>query len=188
MSRLLSPRTGEGRKIAKDYIVRALLIRGLLPFLFCVLPFLAAALVLMCIPHKALAFFIEHYGLMELLIIGGGVALFLLQMLLCWKSLRWHGTGFDEGSDRWLSNLAQAAEWFPMLGLIGTVAGILEAFSVHGAAGSIQPRVIAPAITATGAGLFMALINILPTWIVLLGRDMILLLAGTATQPPGEAS
>jgi biopolymer transport protein ExbB/TolQ len=71
--------------------------------------------------------------------------------------------------------------------LIGTVAGILEAFATHGAGGAIQPRVIAPAITATGAGLFMALINILPTWIVLLGRDLILLLSGTPRpQPPGE--
>ncbi|MSQ95910.1 MAG: hypothetical protein EXR98_15340 [Gemmataceae bacterium] len=168
--------------------MRALLIRGILPLLFCVLPVLAAALVLMCIPRKAVIFFVEHYGLMELLIIGGGVALFALQMILCWRSLRWRGTGFDEGCDRWLSNLAQAAEWFPMLGLIGTVAGILEAFAVHGAAGSIQPYVIAPAITATGAGLFMALINILPTWIVLLGRDMIMLLAGAEPQPPGEAT
>jgi len=44
-----------------------------------------------------------------------------------------------------------------------------------------------PAITATGSGLFMALINILPTWIVLLGRDLILLLSGAPRpQPPGE--
>ena len=33
-------------------------------------------------------------------------------------------------------------------------------------------------ITATGSGLFMALMNILPTWIVNAGRDLILLLAG----------
>jgi hypothetical protein len=34
----------------------------------------------------------------------------------------------------------------------------------------------------------MALINILPTWIVLLGRDLILLLSGAAPAPPGESS
>jgi hypothetical protein len=167
--------------------VRQLLIRGLVPSLLCVLPILAAALVLMCIPENARNFFLDHYHLMEILIVGGGVALFSVQMILCWRALRWRGTSFDEGADRWLSNLAQAAEWFPMLGLIGTVAGILEAFATHGTGGAIQPRVIAPAITATGAGLFMALINILPTWIVLLGRDLILLLSGTPRpQPPGE--
>ncbi|MBI2808445.1 MAG: MotA/TolQ/ExbB proton channel family protein [Planctomycetes bacterium] len=168
-------------------MLRQLLIRGLLPLLLCVPPFLAAALVLMCIPHKALAFFIDHFGMMEALILGGGAALFCVQMFLCWRSLRWRGTGFDDGGDRWLSNLAQAAEWFPMLGLIGTVAGILEAFAAHGSGGAIQPRDIAPAITATGAGLFMALVNIMPTWVVLLGRDMILLLSGTSAQPPGDA-
>lgn len=175
--------------------MRRLLIGFLLPVLLCVLPILAAGLVLMCIPHEALHFFWRtcfdfengRIGWMEVLIVGGGLALFGVQMLLCFKSLRWRGTGFDEGSDKWMSNLAQAAEWFPMLGLIGTVAGILEAFAAHSGK-AIEPRVIAPAITATGAGLFMALINILPAWIVILGRDLILMLSGTQPQPPGEAS
>ena len=169
-------------------IMRRLLIGFLLPMLLCVLPFLAAGLVLLCIPHKALAYFWDHFALMEALIVGGGVLLFLMQMILCWRSLRWQGSSFNESSDRWLTNLAQAAEWFPMLGLIGTVAGILEAFDASGGGVAIEPRVIAPAITATGSGLFMALINILPAWIVLLGRDMILLLSGAEPKPPGEAS
>jgi hypothetical protein len=139
----------------------------------------------MCIPHKAIRYFWDHVGLMETLIVGLGFPLFCVQMILCWFALRWRETRFDERADRWLSNLAQAAEWFPMLGLIGTVAGILLAFAEHGG-GIIQPSVIAPAITATGAGLFMALINILPTWIVLLGRDVILLLSGASAEPPGE--
>lgn len=169
--------------------MRRLLIAYLLPILLCVLPFLGAALVLLCIPHKALAYFWDHFALMEALIVGGGALLFFVQMILCWKALRWQSTGFDEGGDRWLSNLAQAAEWFPMLGLIGTVAGILDAFSSsQGGGGAIEPRVIAPAITATGSGLFMALINIMPSWIVLLGRDLILLLSGVQPKPPGEAS
>src|SRR5437763_16518865 len=83
--------------------VRQLLIRGLMPLLLCTLPFLAAALVLMCIPHNAVKFFLDHYGMMEVLIVGGGVALFVMQMLLCWRALRWRGTSFDEGADRWLS-------------------------------------------------------------------------------------
>jgi hypothetical protein len=164
--------------------VRQLLIRNLLPVLFCLLPFLATALIVMCIPSEARTFFIKHFGMMEALIIGGGIGLFIMQMILCWRALRWRGTSFDAGADRWLSNLAQAAEWFPMLGLIGTVAGILEAFATH--TGAIQPAVIAPAITATGAGLLMALVNILPTWIVMLGRDLILLLSGMPRPQPTE--
>src|SRR5262249_45288941 len=168
--------------------VRSLLIRGVMPLLLCVLPFLAAAMVALCIPQNARDYFFKHFGLMEGLIVCGGLPLFTVQMGLCWRALRWRGTGFDEGADRWLSNLAQAAEWFPMLGLIGTVAGILDAFARHGDAGGILPSMIAPAITATGAGLFMALINILPTWIVLLGRDLILLLSGMPRPaPPGGA-
>ena len=166
--------------------MRRFLIGFLLPLLLWTLPFLGAGLVLLCIPHKALQYFWSHFAMMEGLIVGAGVALFALQMILCWKSLRWQGTSFDEGSDRWLSNLAQAAEWFPMLGLIGTVAGILEAFDASGGGVAIEPRVIAPAITATGSGLFMALVNIMPSWVVLLGRDLILLVSGTPPKPPGE--
>jgi hypothetical protein len=166
--------------------VRQLLIRALMPFLLCLLPFLGAALVLLCIPHAALLYFWDHFGMMEGLIVIGGTLLFLVQMILCLKALRWRGTSFDEGTDRWLSNLGQAAEWFPMLGLIGTVAGILDAFSASTAGSVIEPRVIAPAITATGSGLFMALVNIFPAWIVLLGRDLILTLSGTELPPPRE--
>jgi hypothetical protein len=102
------------------------------------------------------------------------------QTALALQAMRWRKTGFDERPDSWLSNLAQAAEWFPLLGLIGTVSGILQTFS------QVQPgtqpsqiiKLYAPAITATGTGLFMALINILPTWVVLIGRDLIRTLGG----------
>ncbi len=170
--------------------MRRFFIQFVLPLCFCILPLLAATLVAMCVPREAMDFFWEHVGRMEYLILGLGTLLFLLQMAMCWRALRWRGTGFDERADRWITNLAQAAEWFPMLGLIGTVAGILQTFSaIHG---PTPPHVIieryAPAITATGSGLFMALINILPPWMVILGRDLIVGLSGGAVKPPGEAS
>src|SRR5262249_58715137 len=125
-------------------------------------------------------FYLGHLTPLDGLILGLGAVLFLVQMLLVWQALQWRGARFNERPDNWLSNLAQAAEWFPLLGLLGTVAGILQTF------GSIQgptppERIVqlyAPAITATGSGLFMALVNILPTWVVLLGRDLILALSG----------
>ncbi len=169
--------------------VRRLLIQFVLPAFFCLLPLLGAGLVAVCVPPEAMKFFWEHVGNMEWLILSLGGGLFLLQMIMAWRALRWRGAGFDERSDRWVTNLAQAAEWFPMLGLIGTVAGILLTFSsIHG---PTPPHIIieryAPAITATGSGLFMALINMMPSWMILLGRDLIMSLAGGPAKPPGEA-
>ena len=100
--------------------------------------------------------------------------------LLAFRAMRWRGDGFDERPDPWLNRLAQSSEWFPLLGLIGTVGGILQTFSsIQGP--TPQDVIIqkyAPAITATGSGLFMALLNILPTWVVATGRDLIRSLAG----------
>jgi len=125
---------------------------------------------------------------MDWLILGLGAALFFVQMMGCWRALQWRSKSFDERPDRWLSSLAQASEWFPLLGLLGTVAGILQTFSAI--EGPVEPaRVIAlyaPAITATGSGLFMALINILPTWVVLFGREVILALGGGEASTSGE--
>jgi MotA/TolQ/ExbB proton channel family len=168
--------------------VRRLLIQYVLPLCFCLVPLLAAGLVAVAIPRDAMSFYLNHISTMDDLILGLGVILFVFQVILCWRALHWHGSRFNEWPDRWVTNLAQAAEWFPMLGLLGTVAGILQTFSaVHG---SIQPEEIiqryAPAMTATGSGLFMALINILPPWMVLLGRDLILTL-GAGPLPPQEA-
>jgi hypothetical protein len=163
--------------------MRRVLIRTFLPLVFCILPVLAALLVAAVLPEIARRYYIEHIHPIDWLIVAFGIALFLAQMLLTWRALRTRGGGFDERGDRWLSNLAQAAEWFPMLGLLGTVAGILQTFSqIHiGIAPDEVIRLYAPAITATGSGLFMALINILPTWIVLVGREMIGSLAGQPT-------
>lgn len=161
--------------------MRPFLIRTVLPVLFCTLPVLAAAAVLYSIPAAAMEFFLKNIGRMDALILGLGSVLFALQMGLCWKALRLGKSGFDPGADRWITHLAQASEWFPLLGLLGTVAGILQTFSSVGS-GPIAPQVIiqryAPAITATGAGLFMAFVNILPSWMVIFGRDLMLSLGG----------
>jgi hypothetical protein len=160
--------------------MRRIAIQYFLPLAFCTIPFLAAALVTVSIPVDAFRFYLSHISSIDWLILGIGTVLFLTQMLFTWQAFRWRERGFDEGADRWLTFLAQAAEWFPLLGLLGTVAGILQTFgSIDG---PVEPaRIIAlyaPAITATGSGLFMALCNILPTWIVLFGRELILGLAG----------
>src|SRR5260370_19946111 len=140
----------------------------------------------MATPKKALGFYLEHVrdSRIDWIILTLGFVLFIIQLRLSWRALQWRGTNFDEQYDRWLSHLAQAAEWFPMLGLIGTVAGILQTFGDLAKTGSASPQRIielyAPAITATGSGLFMALINILPTWLGLIGPDFILDPGGTA--------
>jgi MotA/TolQ/ExbB proton channel family len=149
------------------------------------IPLLAAVLVYTVIPEPAKAFFLKNIGEMDLLIISLGGILFVSQILLGWRALQWRGTGFNAGPDRWVNYLSQAAEWFPMLGLLGTVGGILQTFSaVHD---KIQPHEIirnyAPAITATGCGLYMAFVNILPAWVVITGRELISSLGGRVSAP-----
>lgn len=164
--------------------MRRKLIQLVLPLLFCVIPILAAIAVAGAIEVRAREFYLEHLTWMDVLIISAGSVLFVMQIFLAWRSLRWIGTGFDERPDSWLSNFAQASEWFPLLGLLGTVAAILQTFS---AINVFTPQKIiesyAPAITATGSGLFMALINILPSWLVPVGRDTIRLLGGADPTP-----
>lgn len=163
--------------------MRRFLIQGVLPLCFSVIPLLAAALVAVAIPNDAMIFYLNHFTLMDGLILCIGGVLFVFQIFMCWRALQWRGTRFNEGADRWVNNLAQAAEWFPMLGLLGTVGGILQTFA--SISGPVQPHVViekyAPAITATGSGLFMAFINILPTWLVQMGREIILSLGGRAS-------
>jgi len=159
--------------------------------LLCTLPFLAAGAIGSAIERGAREFYLDHLTAMDIVILSGGAGLFLMQMLLAFLALRWRGTTFDERPDPWLSNLAQAAEWFPLLGLLGTVAAILHTFN---SITTFTPQQIiesyAPAITATGSGLFMALINILPSWMVPVGRDLIRALGGgeepEATPPPAS--
>ena len=149
--------------------MRRLQIRTVLPFFFCLVPFLAAAVVLLAIPRAAMKFFLGHVGSMDVLILSIGAVLFAMQMMLCWRALRWQAAGFDEGADRWIMHLAQAAEWFPMLGLLGTVGGILQTFSDSVGNRTVSPQDDHHATTRwrssprsrKAAGLFMAFINIL---------------------------
>jgi hypothetical protein len=170
--------------------VRRLVIRFVLPLAFTSLPVLAGVAVAAAIPADAMRHYLHRIesSPIDWLILGLGGALFGVQTLLAFAALRWRGMAFDERPDRWLGYLAQSAEWFPLLGLLGTVAAILQTFSAM--TPQATPRDIiqnyAPAITATGSGLFMALLNILPSWVVNAGRDLILTLAGPPAAPSGD--
>ncbi len=178
--------------------MRRFVIKSVLPLLLTLLPVLGGVLIFVALPPDARRDYINRveHSPFDWIILGLGFAMFVVQTVLANQALRWQATDFDTRPDKWLSHLCQAAEWFPLLGLIGTVAAILQTF------GSITPgvpptpqdiiRKYAPAITATGSGLFMALMNILPAWITTAGRDLIRSLAGdtpsmvqlTPAEPP----
>lgn len=165
--------------------MRRTLIQHLLPTIFCLVPVAVAVLVAACIPPDARTYYFHRLqtSAIDWLILGMGALLFITQTILVWRALQWRGDNFDERPDPWLTHLAQAAEWFPLLGLLGTVAAILQTFNSTDFSPQEIIKRYAPAITATGSGLFMALINILPTWIALVGRDLIRSLAGAAPPP-----
>lgn len=157
-----------------------------LPTLFSALPALVGVLIAVALPWEARRDYLHRLenSPFDWIILGLGITLFVIQTLLAWRALRWNVNDFNTGPDGWLSHLAQAAEWFPLLGLIGTVAAILQTFSRIDPSTPPTPsdiiRNYAPAITATGSGLFMALLNILPSWVVTAGRDLI---RGVACDP-----
>ncbi|MCZ2342563.1 MAG: MotA/TolQ/ExbB proton channel family protein [Bacteroidales bacterium] len=167
--------------------MQRLWIHHVLPAVFAAIPVLGAVLVFAAIPADARNEYLSRASTnpIDWVIIGLGISLFSIQTILVWKALRWNEHGFNERPDRWLTHLAQTAEWFPLLGLLGTVAAILQTFTAIPLDVQPNPREIirnyGPAITATGSGLFMALVNILPAWIVVTGRDLIRSLAGDAT-------
>lgn len=170
--------------------MHSFLLRYVLPSLIAVQPALAGGLIFAALPVDARHDYLDRLmrSPFDWLIISAGLLFFLAQTWLAWKALRWMGSDFDQRPDKWLGHLSQAAEWFPLLGLIGTVAAILQTF------GSIMPgstptpqdiiRKYAPAITATGSGLFMALLNILPAWVVTTGRDFLRHLIGQPIDAP----
>ncbi len=159
-------------------------IHSILPTLFAMLPAVGGMLIFAAIPPDARRDYLMRLNNspIDWIILGIGFVLFSAQSWLAWRALRWAESDFDTRPDKWLTHLSQAAEWFPLLGLIGTVAAILQTFSSIAPGTSPTPQDIikkyAPAITATGSGLFMALMNILPVWIVTAGRDLIRSLAG----------
>jgi hypothetical protein len=170
--------------------VRRFWIHNVLPVAFAAVPVLGGALIFVAVPADARGHYLDRVRTspIDWIIISLGFTLFAIQVVLSWRALRWQETDFDLRTDRWLSHLAQGAEWFPLLGLIGTVIAILQTFSLITPSASPTPQEIirsyAPAITATGGGLYMAFINILPTWVVSVGRDLIRSLAGFAPAPP----
>ncbi len=170
--------------------MRRLWIHNVLPATFAAVPVLAAALLYFAVPGDARRDYLRRVETspIDWMILAIGFTLFAAQVALSWRALRWQESDFDLKADRWLSHLSQAAEWFPLLGLIGTVAAILQTFgSITPGANPTPQEIIskyAPAITATGGGLYMAFINILPVWVVTVGRDLIRSLAGFAPAPP----
>jgi hypothetical protein len=153
---------------------------------FAALPAAAGALIFAALPSAARSDYLTRLedSHIDWIILALGGVLFVSQTVLALQALKLSDRvpGFDEKPDKWLKQLAEAAEWFPLLGLIGTVAAILQTF------GSFSPdkpptyseiiRKYGPAITATGSGLFMAFLNILPLWMVNMGRDVIRNLGG----------
>jgi hypothetical protein len=171
--------------------VRRLWIHHILPTVFCAIPLLGAVLIFAAVPPAARADYLHRLqdSAIDWIILAIGTVLFVSQTVLGWKALKWREleAKFDERPDHWLSHLAQAAEWFPLLGLIGTVAAILQTFSSFGPGSRPAAEEIiqkyGPAITATGSGLFMALMNILPAWMVKTGRMLIQSLADAPVVP-----
>jgi hypothetical protein len=170
--------------------VRRTLIQLCLPLIFSAVPILAAALIVATLPPVARTFYLAHFTPFDGIIVGLGLGLFLLQTLFAFRAMQWRGRGFDERFDKWLTQLAQSSEWFPLLGLIGTVGGILQTFSsITGSTPAIKIiQLYAPALTATGSGLFMALLNILPIWMAMVGRGLIGSLGGEDPPPPSAVT
>jgi hypothetical protein len=176
----------------RNLSVRRFMIREVLPVLFCLIPMAGAFLVVAAVPDRAMRFYLQSIreSYLDWIILGLGFSFAFIQLVLAWRALRWQERSFDEGPDPLLQRIHLAADWFPLLGLFGTVAGILQTFGEIGAREAVPQRDIirlyAPALTTTGSGLLMALLNILPLWLVGTGRGLILSLAAVPPVPVRE--
>ena len=106
--------------------MNALLVRGLLPLIFALGPWVMTFCLLIAIPADAREFYSLHLTRLDWIILGFGAGLFLWQTLALWLGLV-TAQGAGDGSDLvWLRQLSMAVEWFPLLGLLGTVISILQ--------------------------------------------------------------
>lgn len=163
--------------------MKRLVIRWLLPTVLCMLPVAGGMALALAMPEAALHFYLDRVreSYLDWLILGLGTGLALIQLVMSWRALRWQEVDFDHRPDEVLQQMAWAAEWFPLLGLFGTVAGILQTFAAIGLRQTVPQqeilRLYAPALTTTASGLLMALVNVVPWWLVVVGRRLILALA-----------
>src|SRR5207245_4263953 len=92
-ARFCEPRRNLSRGLE---LLRRTLIQRVLPLCFCVVPLLAALLIAVATPKKALGFYLEHVrdSRIDWIILTLGVVLFAIQLLLSWRALQWRATGF----------------------------------------------------------------------------------------------
>src|SRR5262249_44458940 len=87
-----------GSPSRKGGAVRRLLIGNVLPLIFCLIPVLAALLVVVAVPGEARRFYLAQISESHIdwIILGLGLTLFTVQTLLAWRALQWRGTAFNE--------------------------------------------------------------------------------------------
>ncbi len=169
--------------------MNALLVRGMLPLLFALGPWVMAFGLLIAIPAEAREFYSLHMTRIDWIILAFGAGLFLWQSLALWLGLVTAQCTGDGSDLAWLRQLSMAVEWFPLLGLLGTVISILQTLA-NLSPGTPVEEVIknySPALTATASGLVAALANLFPLWMGNLGLLLIQPLAqGPGPDPYGE--
>lgn len=154
--------------------MRKLLVRGILPLLFAAIPIAATFGLVVSLPLDAREFFSLHMTRLDWIILGAGAGLLIWQTAALWAGLATY-SGNDEPALIWLRQLSNAVEWFPLLGLLGTVISILQTLG-NLAPGTPIDEVIrnySPALTATASGLVAALANLTPLWVGNLGLLML---------------
>ena len=74
--------------------MRRRLIQTVLPLAFAVVPVLAAVLIAATLPPIARQFYLDHLTAFDGLILALGGGLFVIQLLLALRALRWRGPAF----------------------------------------------------------------------------------------------